>query len=240
MSRANPQATIISEEQLVPSANRLQEEQPAYFVNHRELFLVFSTGVLQGKTQAGTQLDFQYFKFFGSIPRRSNSEMHSEGQDSPLTKLTNTIKGTYIFGMKIPDTMINDAFKQSTGYKYYRAKKSESEKAKAIEEPKEQHVSPVRSGIGKVYMRSGDQEVNVPNAFKKNVVPRKARTFTIADNIVEEPVAFELAKSISIDEQRRQQRTIKTQLTIEKQIDKDVEDAYAEWDKNSKVLKSKI
>ncbi|GKE29737.1 hypothetical protein Tco_1445121 [Tanacetum coccineum] len=124
-----------------------------------------------------------------NVPRRSDSEMHSEGQDSHLTKLINTVKGTYKFGMKIPDTMINDAFKKSARYKYYKAKKTESEKAKSAEEPEEQHVSPVKSRQGKGYMRSGDQEENFPSAFKKNVVPRKTRSLTVADNIVEEPAA---------------------------------------------------
>ncbi|GJX48025.1 hypothetical protein Tco_0273215 [Tanacetum coccineum] len=131
-----------------------------------------------------------------SIPHISDSNMHNEGQDSPLTKLTNTVKGTYKFGMEIPDTMINDAFKHSTGYKYYKAKKAESEKAKVADDPEEQHVSPVRSGKGKGYMRLGDQEANVSSAFKKIVVPRKIRTLTVTGNIVEEPVAVELAKSI--------------------------------------------
>ncbi|GKD52872.1 hypothetical protein Tco_1286259 [Tanacetum coccineum] len=104
-----------------------------------------------------------------SVLNRSDSNMHSEGQDSPLTKLTNILK----------------------------AKEAESKKAKADEEPEEQHVSPVQSGRGKGYMCSGDQEANVPNTFKKNVVPRKTRSLTVADNIVEEPVAVELAKSIN-------------------------------------------
>ncbi|GKD13841.1 hypothetical protein Tco_1198248 [Tanacetum coccineum] len=65
--------------------------------------------------------------------------------------------------MEIPDTMINDAIKQS--------------------------------GKGKGYMRSGNHEVNVPSAFRKNVVPRKQRSITFADNLVpQEDVAVELAK----------------------------------------------
>ncbi|GJZ54703.1 hypothetical protein Tco_0609588 [Tanacetum coccineum] len=128
----------------------------------------------------------------------SDSEMHSEGQNLPITKLTNNVKGTYKFEMEIPDTMISDAFKESTGYKYYKAKKAESEKAKAVEEPKEQHVSQVRRGLGKGYMHSGDQKANVPSTFKKNVVPRKTRSLTVTDNIVKEPVAVELAKSINV------------------------------------------
>ncbi|GJV48189.1 hypothetical protein Tco_1438401 [Tanacetum coccineum] len=66
--------------------------------------------------------------------------MHSKGDDSPITKLSNTVKGTYMFGIEIPDTMINNAFKQSAGYKYYKAKKIKSKKAKAAEEPEEQNM----------------------------------------------------------------------------------------------------
>ncbi|GJT24212.1 hypothetical protein Tco_0894149 [Tanacetum coccineum] len=128
---------------------------------------------------------------------RSDFEMHSEGQDLPLTKLTNTVKGTYIFGMEKTDTMINDAFKKSAGYKYYRAKKAKSKKAKAAEEPEEQHVSPMKSRREKGYMRLSDQDVNIPIAFKKNAIPRKTRSLIVANNIVKEPVAVELAKSIS-------------------------------------------
>ncbi|GKD58617.1 hypothetical protein Tco_1296126, partial [Tanacetum coccineum] len=87
-----------------------------------------------------------------SIPRRSDAEMHSEGQDSPLTKMINKVEGKFKFGMEIPDTMITDAIKQSAGYKYYKHKKDESEKGKVVEELEEQHMSPIRSGRGKGYM----------------------------------------------------------------------------------------
>ncbi|GJX21049.1 hypothetical protein Tco_0223726 [Tanacetum coccineum] len=42
--------------------------------------------------------------------------------------------------MEIKNTMIDDAFKKIAGYKYYKANKVESEKAKAIKKPKEQNV----------------------------------------------------------------------------------------------------
>ncbi|GJZ88149.1 hypothetical protein Tco_0659931, partial [Tanacetum coccineum] len=106
----------------------------------------------------------------------------------------------------------------------YKQKKAESEKGKFDKVPKKPHVSPVRSGRGKGYMRLGDQEVNVPSAFKKNVVPKKTRSLTVTDNIVEETVAVELAKSLSIKEQQCQQYAIMTQLTIDRQIEIDVED----------------
>ncbi|GJX42152.1 hypothetical protein Tco_0257142 [Tanacetum coccineum] len=131
-----------------------------------------------------------------------NAELHSKGQDSPLTMLMNT---------------------------YYKHKKIESEKAKATEKPEEQHESPVKSGRGKGYMRLGDQEVNVPSVFKKNVMPKKTRSLTVADNILEESVVVELAKSISIEDQQRQQHEIMTQLTIDRQIEKDVKVTYVEW-----------
>nr|GEW13369.1 putative reverse transcriptase domain-containing protein [Tanacetum cinerariifolium] len=208
--------------------------------------------VLLEKTQAGTQLDFPYFIYFGelftlpicfvsliwdefewqavdrttkpskisklmyirftkliidhflscnkSIPRRSDSDMHIKGQGLPLTKLTNTVKGTYNFRMEIPNTVIDDAFKKSARYKCYKAKKAKSKKTKAVEELEEQHVSSVRSGRGKGYMRSGDQEANVLSAFTKNVVPRKTRSHTVANNIVEERVTVELVKSINVED----------------------------------------
>ncbi|GKD09148.1 hypothetical protein Tco_1188833 [Tanacetum coccineum] len=73
-----------------------------------------------------------------------------------------------------------------------------------------------------------NQEVNVPSNPKKNVVPRRKRTITYADNLLEtEDEAILLSKSVSTDEQRLQKHQIMTQLTIEKPVDKDVEEAYA-------------
>ncbi|GKC51183.1 hypothetical protein Tco_1073928 [Tanacetum coccineum] len=316
MSRANPCALIVSEVQLVPSANRLKmtknNQRVASDTNITDIMMTFVVGILRHHklyklrqpwrailsvlnkclTRKDTSwdiarlpilqiiwgivhsanLDFasliwdefewqvvdrttkpskmaklMYTRFTKliidhflscnkSIPCRSDFDIHSKGQDLPFTKLTNTNKVTYKFRMEIPDTMIDHVFKKSAGYKYYRAKKAESEKAKAAEEPEEQHESLVRSGRGKGYMCSGDQEANVPSAFKKNVVPRKTRSLTVTDNIVEELVAVELAKSISIEEQRHQQRAIMNRLTIDRQIEKDVEDTYAEWGQKFKGL----
>ncbi|GKF52253.1 hypothetical protein Tco_0148720, partial [Tanacetum coccineum] len=71
-------------------------------------------------------------------------------------------------------------------------------------------------------MGSSDYEANVPKVFRKDVVPRKTRSLTIA----EETIVVELAKSISIDEQRTQQCR-RSQLTIDRQINNDVADTYA-------------
>ncbi|GJX66056.1 retrovirus-related pol polyprotein from transposon TNT 1-94 [Tanacetum coccineum] len=119
-----------------------------------------------------------------SIPRRSNSELHSAQDDQPVTKLSNTVKGDYKFRMEILDTMISDAIKKSAGYKYYITKKKESAKDKIVDKPEEQRVYLVRSGRGKGFKCYDDQVVNVPNKFKKDVEPRKTRTLTIIEEIV--------------------------------------------------------
>ncbi|GJZ42772.1 ribonuclease H-like domain-containing protein [Tanacetum coccineum] len=119
-----------------------------------------------------------------STPRRSSSKLHSSQDDQPITKLSNTVKGDYKFGMKIPDTMISDAIKKLEGYKFYMAKKVESENAKTVDELEEQHVSAVKSGRGKGFICYDDQVANVPTSLKIDVVPRKTRSQTLAQEIV--------------------------------------------------------
>ncbi|GKE42131.1 hypothetical protein Tco_1469415 [Tanacetum coccineum] len=94
--------------------------------------------------------------------------------------------------MEIPDTMISDSIKKLAGYKFYMAKKVESENAKIVDKLEEKHASLVKSGKGKGFICYGDQVVNAPNKLKKDVLPRKTRSFTI----VEETVVGELAHSI--------------------------------------------
>ncbi|GJR75248.1 hypothetical protein Tco_0087613 [Tanacetum coccineum] len=164
-----------------------------------------------------------------SIPRRSSSKLHSSQDDQPIIKLSNTVKGDYKFRMEIPDTMISDAIKKLTGYKFYMAKKVESKKAKIVDKLEEQDVFPVKSGRGKGFMCYGDHVVNVPNKLKKDDVPRKTKSLTI----VEETVVGKLANSISIQEPRTQQRR-RSQLTIDSHIDNAVVDTYAEWGQKPK------
>ncbi|GKF03288.1 hypothetical protein Tco_0030211 [Tanacetum coccineum] len=111
-----------------------------------------------------------------SIPRISESKLHISQDDHPITKLLSTTNGKYKFGMKVPDAMISDAIKKKAGYKYYMAKKVKSKKAKIVDKPKEQHVSPIKSGRGKGFMCYGDQLANVTNKLKKDVVLRKTRS----------------------------------------------------------------
>ncbi|GJS70574.1 hypothetical protein Tco_0703415 [Tanacetum coccineum] len=83
--------------------------------------------------------------------------------------------------MKVPDAMISDAIKKKTGHKYDMTKNVEREKAKIVDKSEEQHVSPIKSGRGKGFMCYGDQVANVPNKLKKDDVPRKTRSLTIAE-----------------------------------------------------------
>ncbi|GJS95998.1 hypothetical protein Tco_0802966 [Tanacetum coccineum] len=115
-----------------------------------------------------------------------------------LSVLNKNLRGKDTSWDTIPYTMINDAIKQSVGYMYYKHKKEKCEKGKVVEEPEEQHVSPVKSGRGKGYMRLGNQKE-----------------------------AVLLAQLVSTEEQRLQQQNVMTQLTIERQVEKDVEDTYA-------------
>ncbi|GJZ75497.1 hypothetical protein Tco_0639962 [Tanacetum coccineum] len=119
-----------------------------------------------------------------SISRRSDSKFHSLQDDHPITKLLSITNGEYMFGMEVPDAMISDAIKKKVGYKYYIAKKVESEETKIVDKSEEQHVSPIKSGRGKGFMCYGDQVSNVPNKLKKDVVPRKIRSLTIAEEAV--------------------------------------------------------
>ncbi|GJW32490.1 hypothetical protein Tco_0052522, partial [Tanacetum coccineum] len=222
MSRTNSQVEIISEEQLVPHANRLVIKKNNQLVasdshitdtilrfvveilRHHKLYNLVLCGIVHSANLDLTSLIWDEFEWQTierssrtskmskllytrftkliidyllslnkSIPRRSNSKLHSLQDDHPITKLLSTTNGEYKFGMEVLDAMISDAIKKKAGYKYYMAKKVESDKAKIVDEPEEQHVSLIKSGRGKGFMCYGDQVANVPNKLKKVVVPRK-------------------------------------------------------------------
>ncbi|GJX72630.1 pyruvate kinase 1, cytosolic-like protein [Tanacetum coccineum] len=56
-----------------------------------------------------------------SIPRRSDSKLHSLQDDHLITKLLNTTNGEYKFGMEVLDAMTSDEIKKKAGYKYYKS-----------------------------------------------------------------------------------------------------------------------
>nr|GEV45917.1 retrovirus-related Pol polyprotein from transposon TNT 1-94 [Tanacetum cinerariifolium] len=111
-----------------------------------------------------------------SIPRRSVSKLHSSQDDQPITKLLSTTNGEYKFGMEVLDEMISDAIKKKV------------------------------SGRGKRFMCYGDQVANVSNKLKKDVVPRKTRSLTIAEETVgrklKGPVVEDLAVQSLLDLQK--------------------------------------
>ncbi|GKD83424.1 hypothetical protein Tco_1350263, partial [Tanacetum coccineum] len=209
MSRTNPQATIVSKEQLVPRANRLvikkNNQRVALDSDITDTMLRFDEFEWKTVDKSSRPLKMSkllYTRFTkliinhflscnNSIPRRSNSELHSAQDDQPITKLSNTVKGDYKFGMEILDTMINDEIKKLAGYNYHIAKKKKSAKDKIVDEPEEQRVSPVKNERGKGFMCYG-----------------------------------ELANSISIQGPRTLQRQ-RSQLAIDSQIDDAVVDTYA-------------
>ncbi|GKC88265.1 hypothetical protein Tco_1148914 [Tanacetum coccineum] len=129
MSRANHQATIVSEEQLVPRANRLvikkNNQRVASDSDITDSMLRFIVEILKHhKLYNLVSLTATVpIIYLHHIPRSSNSELHNAQDDQPITKLSNTVKGDYKLGMEIPDTMINDEIKKSAGYNYYIAKK---------------------------------------------------------------------------------------------------------------------
>ncbi|GKA24310.1 hypothetical protein Tco_0710343 [Tanacetum coccineum] len=134
-----------------------------------------------------------------SIPRRLDSMLHSSQDDHPITKLLSTINSEYKFIIEVLDAMISDAIKKKSGYKYYMAKKVESEKAKIVNEPKKQHICPIKSGRGKGFMCYGDQVANVPNKLKKDVVLSKTRSLTIAEEAVESKNETDDANEFDMD-----------------------------------------
>nr|GEY86958.1 hypothetical protein [Tanacetum cinerariifolium] len=58
-----------------------------------------------------------------SIPRRSDSKLHSSQDDHPITKLLSTTNGEYKFGIKVPDAMIGDEIKKSSRLESLRQNK---------------------------------------------------------------------------------------------------------------------
>ncbi|GKB64111.1 hypothetical protein Tco_0920297 [Tanacetum coccineum] len=134
-----------------------------------------------------------------SIPHKLDSKLHSSQDGHTITKLLNTTNSDYKFGMEGPDAIISDAIKKKA------------------------------SGRGKGFMCYGDQVANVPNKLKKDVVPRKTRSLTIAKEVV----VGELAKSISIQEPRSQ-RCQRSQLTMDSQTDEAILDMYNKWGRKLK------
>ncbi|GJV92129.1 hypothetical protein Tco_1539942 [Tanacetum coccineum] len=194
MSITNSQAQIVFEEQLVPRANRL---------------------VIKKTTSVCLTDEFEW----QTVERSSRPFKISKLLYTRFTKLI--IDYLLSLNKSIPCRSDSKLHCLQDDHPKPNSKKVESEKAKIVDKPKVQHVSLIKSGRGKGFMCYGDQVANVPNKLKKDVVPKKTRSFTIA----KEAIVGELAKSVSIQEPRSQRRR-RSQLTIDSQTDEAVADMY--------------
>ncbi|GJW19589.1 hypothetical protein Tco_0351260 [Tanacetum coccineum] len=203
MSRTNSQAEIVFEEQLVPRANRLiiKKNNQRGIIYSADLYFAsliwdeFEWKIVERSCRPSMMSKLLYTRFTKliinyilshnkSIYHKSDSKLHSSQDDHPITKLLSTTNGEFMFGMEVSDAMISYSIKKKAGYKYYMAKKMESKKAKIVDKPEEQHISPIKSRKGKGFICYDDQVENVPNKLKKDVVPRKTRSLTIAEKVV--------------------------------------------------------
>ncbi|GJZ83847.1 hypothetical protein Tco_0649020 [Tanacetum coccineum] len=125
-----------------------------------------------------TKLIIDYFLLCNkNISCRSNFELHSEGDDLPITKLPNTVEGKFKFGMEIPDTMIDDAFKKTAGYKYYKAKKVESEKARLLRNQKSRMCFPLEVEEEKVICVQEKMKLMFQSCSRKMLCQGKQDTY---------------------------------------------------------------
>ncbi|GJZ34039.1 hypothetical protein Tco_0579475 [Tanacetum coccineum] len=182
MPTTNSQAEIVYEEQLVPRANRLvikmnNQRMPPPDPNN---------------TYTKPPSEIQILEFIKTLGYDEDPEtkliavfkMVATRLHQPWRAILSVLNRCLTGKDSILDVMISDAIKKKAGYMYYMAKKVESEKAKIVDKPEEKHVSPIKSGRGKGFMYYGDQVANVPNKLKKDVVPRKTRSLTIAEGAV--------------------------------------------------------
>ncbi|GJX64551.1 hypothetical protein Tco_0298894 [Tanacetum coccineum] len=90
--------------------------------------------------------------------------------------------------MEILDTMISDAIKKLAGYKFYMTKKVESKNAKIADEPKEQHVSPVKSGKGKGFIRTVVGDLANSISIQEPRTQRRRRSQLTIDRKIDDTV----------------------------------------------------
>ncbi|GJX12748.1 hypothetical protein Tco_0204506, partial [Tanacetum coccineum] len=74
-------------------------------------------------------------------------------------------------------------------------------------------------GQGNGYMRKGDMEINIPKPKKqKDAVPRRSRTITFADNMLEDPEqALDYAKLVKLKAQKQASPEAQLLLNLKKQ-----------------------
>nr|GEY08613.1 hypothetical protein [Tanacetum cinerariifolium] len=205
MSIASQQATIASEEQLVPSANKLK-------ITKNNQCVASYSNITDSCMKLAIKIH-KHQKLYKPIsltstmpPPISNKPFTKPPTRKKLFAFIKTLrydedpKETMTIILHFVATRLHQPWRAilSVLNRCLAGKDTSWDRARLLE-PEEQHVSSVRRGRGKGYMCIGNQEVNISSKPKKAVVPRKLRTITVGDNIIEqEIVVVELAKSVSI------------------------------------------
>ncbi|GKA01052.1 hypothetical protein Tco_0673717, partial [Tanacetum coccineum] len=204
MSRANSQAEIVSEEHLVPHANRLvikkNNQRVASYSHITDTMLRFFVEILRhhklykpvsltatmptpdpNNTYTKPPSEIQILEFIKTlgydedpktkmtvISKMVTTRLHQSWR--AILSVLNRLDGGWdeICDDGIRLWLTQSTLQNSKANNSYMAKKKESAKDKIVDEPEEQHVSPVKSGRGKGFMCYGDQVVNVPTSLKRD------------------------------------------------------------------------
>ncbi|GJR01087.1 hypothetical protein Tco_0524071 [Tanacetum coccineum] len=131
-------------------------------------------------------------------------------------------EGEQLYGMSIPDDMMNDAIKNSDSYLAYLALSTNTE-------------IPVKNGKGKCKGPMGKKKADTHAPKGKKSATNKNSSITSEDNILLDPdEAFKLGKSISLteakeqDEQRRVHETHERLVTEKTASDEDFDETNGE------------
>ncbi|GKA53398.1 hypothetical protein Tco_0746713 [Tanacetum coccineum] len=143
-------------------------------------------------------------------------------------------KGKPKYGMKILEAMLSQIITESADNMNYLAKSKNTQSGAPIQ----------GMGRGKGYMRKGGLEDNVPKMKKKNDVPRRKRTITVDDNILEDPDQdLELVMSVNLEENEKQEKERCTKarhvaLVLDREVNKEVEEGFKEQMKLNFIAES--
>ncbi|GJU58573.1 hypothetical protein Tco_1236339 [Tanacetum coccineum] len=137
-----------------------------------------------------------------NLNKRLDSTPHSVGKEARLEKLEYVAKGEPkgkpTFRMPIPEEMMRKEIKECNAYVNYLAKY-----------PHAQSSTPTpRKGHGKGYMCKSDIDFNVPKPKKKkDAVPRRSRTITSTDNMLEDlDQALDYSKLVNQEENQQKEK----------------------------------
>ncbi|GJY10391.1 hypothetical protein Tco_0378576 [Tanacetum coccineum] len=166
-----------------------------------------------------------------SIPRRLSSFNNTIKYDGVLGKMKFVSKGEdeKMYGMSIPDAMMNDAIKNFDAYQLYITLSTNTLLPKA--------------GKGKSKGSEGKKKADPPAPKDKKVTPKKKGRITLDDNILPDPdKAYKLGKSISktkaeFEEEHRRVRDTHERLVIKETTSEEVPDEAFDEDKEEWSLR---